>query len=201
MMNFPAYATSFELYPTHGEASDHLSPLFKKLSRIDFTLRVDDPGVNQGQMASDFDSALERTLLDNGAEQSYLRLPPDVPQELDFAFKFAGRSVAVEIEKANREKILRDLLKCHMYLHAGADYALIALPTNYCHKHGVWDLYDFGRQRFAECRKYGFGTPERLDRIVMLGFQQFDAANNVPLSQATRLQMRRLAAAQGRLAP
>jgi hypothetical protein len=200
MMTFPAYAANFELYPAHGEAADHLAPLLKSLSRIAFTLRVADPGVNQGQMASDFDAALERALLGHGAEHMHVPLPPDIPQDLDFAFTFAGRSVAVEIEKANREKILRDLLKCHMYLRAGADYALIVLPTNYCHKLGVWNLFEFGSQRLAECRKYGFGTADKLNRILMLGFDQFLAADNARLSQRTRLDMRRLAAAQERVA-
>ena len=126
----------------------------------------------------------------DGRSPFELHLPPNVPQELDFAFAFGGRSVAVEIEKANREKILRDILKCHMYLHAGADFALIALPKNYSHTHGVWNLFDFGVQRLSECLAYGFGTPDTFDRILLLGFQQFVASTNAPLSQKTRLDMR-----------
>jgi hypothetical protein len=178
MTTFPAYATNFEVYPRDGEVSKHLCPLLSRLMRVDFVLRVDDPSGNQGQMISDFDSALEHALLSSGAAHHNLQLPPDVPQELDFAFSFGGRSVAVEIEKANREKILRDILKCHMYLHAGADYAIVALPKNYPHKHGVWDLFDFGVQRSCECQEYGFGTTEKLDRILLLGFEQ----PSVPIS-------------------
>lgn len=63
MRIFPAYAANFQLYPKDGEVARHLAPLFAKLQRIDFTLRVNDPGVNQGQMASDFDAALERAFL------------------------------------------------------------------------------------------------------------------------------------------
>ena len=137
MTTFPAYATNFEFHPKDGEAALHLSPLFNGLSRIDFSFSVDDPTVNQGQMASDFDTALERALLAGGATPFNLQLPPGVPQELDFAFTFGGRTVAVEIEKANREKILRDFLKCHIYLHAGAHFAVAALPRNYAQKHGI----------------------------------------------------------------
>jgi len=175
-----------------------LTPLLAKLQRIDFILRVDDPGVNQGQMASDFDTALERALLASGATPFDLQLPPEIPQELDFAFGFEGRSVAVEIEKANREKILRDILKCHMYLHAGADFALVGLPKNYAHTHGIWNLFEFGAQRFSECQKYGFGTADRLGRILLLGFEQFCGTTRIPLSQKRRAEMRKQDAEVGR---
>lgn len=197
MTSFPAYASNFDVYPKQGAAFDHLHPLLDELTRVDFVLRVDDPSVNQGQMVSDFDAALERALLAVGAAPFDLRLPTDIPQELDFAFEYHGRAVAVEIEKANREKVLRDILKCHMYLHAGADFALVALPKNYSHKHSTWDLFDFGMQRFAECEKYGFGTTDRLGRILMLGFEQFAADSNVSLSKKTRLEMRARAASSG----
>jgi hypothetical protein len=198
MTNFPAYASDFEIYPKDGEAARHLAPLFNGLARIDFTFRVDDPSVNQGQMASDFDTALETALRAGGATLFDLPLPSGVPQELDFAFTFGGRAVAVEIEKANREKILRDFLKCHIYLHAGAHFAVVALPRNYAHKHSVWNLFEFGVERYNECRTYGFGTADKLERILLLGFNQREAATNRLLSKATREEMRTHAAAQPR---
>jgi hypothetical protein len=196
MTNFPAYASNFEVYPKDGEVFRHLSPLLANLNRINFMLRVDAPAVNQGQMASNFDTELEKGLVAGGATPFELRLPANIPQELDFAFAFDGKSVAVEIEKANREKILRDILKCHMYLHAGADFALVALPKNYSHTHGVWNLFEFGVQRFSECKTYGFGTADRLDRILLVGFEQFAAASDKPLCKKTRLEMRQQASSQ-----
>jgi hypothetical protein len=196
MTTFPAYADNFELYPKDGEAARHLAPLFRGLSRVDFSFSVDDPNVNQGQMASSFDTALERALQAGDATPFKLSLPPGVPQELDFAFSFGGRTVAVEIEKANREKILRDFLKCHIYLHAGAHFAVVALPRNYAHKHGAWNLFQFGMERYNECRTYGFGTSENLGRILLLGFDQREAATNRLLSKTTREEMRTKAAAQ-----
>ena len=196
MTTFPAYATNFELHPKDGVAARHLSLLYGELGRIDFAFRVDDPTVNQGQMDSDFDTKLESALRERGTMPFRLALPAGVPQELDFSFTFGGRAVAVEIEKANREKILRDILKCHIYLHAGADFAVVVLPRNYPHKHGVWNLFEFGIERYDECRTYGFGTPGKLDRILLLGFDQRDAATKRLLSKATREEMRRIAAAQ-----
>jgi len=196
MTTFPAYANNFEVYPKDGEAARHLAPLFSGLSRIDFSFRVNDPMVNQGQMVSSFDTALESALRAGGTMPFSLTLPPGVPQELDFAFTFGGRTVAVEIEKANREKILRDLLKCHIYLHSGAHFAVVALPRNYAHKHGIWDLFEFGMERYNECRTYGFGTADKLERILLLGFDQREASTNCLLSKKTREEMRTKAAVQ-----
>lgn len=194
MTTFAAYADNFELYPKDGKAARLLAPLFSGVRRIDFLFSVDDPKVNQGQMTSSFDTALESALRVGGAMPLKLLLPLGVPQELDFAFTFGGRTVAVELEKANREKILRDFLKCHIYLHAGAHFAVVVLPRNYAHKHGVWNLFEFGVKRYNECRTYGFGTADKLGRILLLGFDQHEAATNRLLTKAIREQWRAKAA-------
>ena len=190
LTKFSVFATHFELHPQKGDAFLHLSPLINRLNRVDFMMSVEDPTVNQGQIVSNFDTKLEQSLQALGATPCPFTLPSLIPQELDFTFSFAGRIVAVEIEKANREKILRDILKCHMYLHAGADFAVIALAANYPHKLGVWNLFDFGVQRLSECETYGFGTSDKLNRILLLGFEQFDAKSGESLSKKTRKRMR-----------
>ena len=94
------------------------------------------------------------------------------------------------------EKILRDILKCHIYMSAGADFALIGLPKNYPHTHGFWNLFEFGVQRFTECKTYGFGTPDKLGRILLLGYEQFIASTDEPLSSQTRQKMRKESTSQ-----
>jgi len=194
MIVFRVYAANFELFPDNTDAFRHLSTLLCQLNKVDFTLRVENPSVNQGQMASDFDGELERAVRSLGVQPCHVRLPEGIPQEFDFAFEYEGRSVAVEIEKSNREKILRDILKCHIYMHAGIDYTLVGLPKNYPHSHGIWDLYEFGVQRLKECVKYSFGTPDKLGRILLFGFTQYEAASNKKLSSLIRQQMREKAA-------
>jgi hypothetical protein len=196
MITFPAYAEAFEVYPEEGEAFEHLAALLRGLKRVDFTLRVDAPAVNQGQMDSDFDEALKKELLAAGAQSLELKL--GIPQKHDFAFTYRERTVAVEIEKANREKILRDVLKCHMYLHAGVDFAIIGLPKNYPHTRDVWNLYRFGVERLSECKTYGFGMADKLGRILLLGFNQHEASSNRLLCKVTRQEMRTQAAAESR---
>lgn len=193
MSTFSAYATHFEFCDPENPAGKHLIPLFSEIERVDFQFHVADPSVNQGQMTADFDERLESALHAAGAERFHLKLHRDIPQELDFAFSYQGKTVAVEIEKANREKILRDLLKSHMYLNSGADFALIVLPRNYPHTHGIWDLFAFGAARYQECLKYGLGTPETLGRILLVGYTQHDAGTGEKLSAVTRLWMRKVA--------
>jgi hypothetical protein len=142
------------------------------------------------------DLKLEAGFQSCGTTPCNLPLPFGVPQELDFSFNFGGRIVAVEIEKTNREKILRDILKCHIYLHSGAQYALVVLPRNYAHKHCVWNLFKFGIERFDECLKYAFGTPDKLGKIALLGFDQVEAGTNRLLTKAIREEMRVKAAKQ-----
>lgn len=197
MSTFSAYATNFEFCDPENPAGKHLIPLFSEMERVDFQFQVADPSVNQGQMTADFDERLESALHAAGAERFHLKVHRDIPQELDFAFSYQGKTVAVEIEKANREKILRDLLKCHMYLHSGADYSLIALPRNYPHTHGIWDLFAFGSDRYRECLRYGMGTGERLGRILLVGYTQHDGLTGEKLSAATRKRMR-MAAVEAR---
>ena len=193
MIQVKAYCSGIELHPTDSLAHESLKGVLGGIDGFNFKFQVDDPNVNQGQMTSDFDDRLERAILSQGASPYGLNLPPDVPQLLDFAFRYGGSIVAVEVEKTNREKILRDVLKAHVYLHCGADFALLALPKNYPHSHGTWDLYEFGVERFRECRKYGFGVEERLGRIILLGFTQFDAKTRQRLDAAWRAKVRQMA--------
>jgi len=193
MIEIKAYCSSIELFPTDNLAYESLSGVLLGIDRFDFTCCVHDPDVNQGQMTSDLDEQLERAILLQGTVSHTLDLPREIPQQLDFAFRYNDSIVAVEVEKTNREKILRDILKAHMYLNSGADYALLALPKNYSHRHGVWNLYEFGVQRFSECRTYGFGTEERLGRILLIGFEQFDARTESLLDSAWRIKVRRMA--------
>ncbi len=65
-----------------------------------------------------------------------------------------GTFMVVEVEKANREKILYDFLKFHMYLQSGADLGLLFLPKNYSHRGGEWDLFDWGKTRHQQARDY-----------------------------------------------
>jgi hypothetical protein len=58
-----------------------------------------------------------------------------------------GPMMVIEIEKANEEKILRDIVKMLLFLEAGqAELAALICPRNYVHKGGVWKVFETARQ-------------------------------------------------------
>jgi len=193
MTTVNAYCSNLELHPANNEATRRLQPLIEGTERFDFVYTVADPTSNQGQVSSNFDDQFEQAIIANGGIASTLEIPANIGQQLDFAFEFEGLLVAVEVEKTNREKILRDLLKAHMYLSFGADLVLIALPRNYPHSHGIWNLFDFGVRRYDECVRYQFGADELLGRVAIVGFDQFDTETDRLIDGDWRNNVRELA--------
>jgi len=190
MSNITVRAQDFKVHALDSGTESPLARTLADLRPFVYQYIINAPSVNSGQMQSDFDDRLEEMILSQGAESVLFQCPPEIPQKLDFAFCFQGDVVAVEVEKSNREKILRDILKAHMYLDCGAHYALIVLPRNYPHAHGVWNLFDFGVRRYDECARHGFGTADKLGRILLLGFTQVDPITGRPLDTVWREQMR-----------
>ena len=188
MALFPSYARNFQPYPERGAAFRALRPLLERF--VEFNFEVTNPAANQGQLTSHFDAALESAITKLGARKIEIELPASISERYDFAFAFDNFTFVVEIEKTNREKILRDLLKCHMYLKSGADFCIIALPKNYPHKLGIWKPFNFGLKQYKDCLTYEFGTPEKLERILLLRFETCDTSTDEPHSVRSRQAMR-----------
>ena len=187
---FPTHARNFEFFPTFGGAYRCLAQFLSGLSQIDFISQISDYSKNSGQMTSNFDDAFKKSLVRLGASDSQLKIPPLIRQKHDFGFSIDNRNIAVEVEKTNREKILRDILKCHMYMKFGFDFCLIVLPKNYPHTHGMWNLYETGVERLQECMDYDFGVSDKLERILLMGFETFDTRTGEPHSVQIRNAMR-----------
>ncbi len=166
-------ARQFDAFPETSSAYGALRPLLERCDEVRFSGRIGEK--NNNQITLDLDERLCDALCGHGATETELSLPEGVAKEYDFAFDFAGHRVAVEVEKANREKILYDILKCHMYLSGDATFALLVLPKNYPHRHGEWDLFATGVARYLQCVDFGFGTPETFDRILIVGYEQATA--------------------------
>jgi hypothetical protein len=118
-----------------------------------------------------------------GAEEFHFKLSSGAPQQIDVALSYSGKTVAVEVEKANRETILRDLFKSNMYLSAGADLAALFLPRNYPHKHSVWDFVwirqrEIRRMCQVRARKSRDISTNHSSRLYSMGFRQRKAAYN-----------------------
>jgi len=98
---------------------------------------------------------------------------PDVAKEFDFAIRYKNANVVVEVEKANWEKVLYDFLKAHIYFASGADYVIIFVPKNYVHSgKSPTPSFQKARLRYDQCLSFGFGSPENLGRILLVGYEQ-----------------------------
>ena len=163
-------AQNFEAYPLDSRAYRNLWPLLEQCRKLHFTGQIGEK--NNNQITLDFDKRFAAMLVDHGATKIGLTLSMGVEQDYDFAFDYNRKRVAVEVEKSNREKILYDILKSHIYLKEDADFAMLVLPKNYAHRHGEWDLFDMGKERYKLCLNYNFGQRENFDRILLVGYEQ-----------------------------
>lgn len=163
-------ARNFECFPGGSVACHKFGALVAQIGEVRFPVSVGER--NSNQLTYDFDSQLLTRLLACGAVAVRLDLPARIKQKYDFAFTFGGSRVVVEVEKANWEKILRDLLKIHIYFQNGADFALLFLPKNYPHSHGEPDNFEAGCKLYTQCLESGFGQPSKFERILLVGYEQ-----------------------------
>src|ERR1051325_4511140 len=111
-------ARHFSCYPTDSPAYERLGPLFAAIGDVRFPVTIGTR--NNNQLTYCFDPQIKSKLLAAGAASTELPLPREIRQKYDFAFAYQNHKVVVEVEKANWEKILRDLLKFHIYFKYGA---------------------------------------------------------------------------------
>jgi hypothetical protein len=149
--------------------------LIKQLSGMEglaFKLTCSSPR-NSYQKDSSLDSDIKKYLLDNGNKL----INPNFPQcpiniAYDFALRIGDKNVVFEIEKANKEKILYDYLKAHIYMDYGIDNVVIIAPKNWVHAHGTYDLFKVAKERISLCYQYQMGNEKKLKKILIVGFTQ-----------------------------
>lgn len=164
-------ARHFECHPTGTPVHALVSPLVCQLGEVPFTGQV---GLrNSGQCDSDLDDRLaDRMCSMTGVARAELPMP-EIDKKFDFAFHCERRAVVVEVEKANWEKVLYDFLKAHLYFASGADFVVVFVPKNYVHSgKSPTKTFHIARRRYDQCVKYGFGSPENLGRILLVGYEQ-----------------------------
>lgn len=84
-----------------------------------------------------------------------------------------GDMIVVEIEKANREKILRDIVKMLLFFEASqADLAALICPRNYVHGGGVWKVFDTARQVLRAFVRVTQLPQPKASRLALIGFTQ-----------------------------
>ncbi|MDQ6700970.1 MAG: hypothetical protein M3Z36_12390 [Acidobacteriota bacterium] len=84
-----------------------------------------------------------------------------------------GPMLVIEIEKANEEKILRDIIKMLLFVEAGqAELAALICPRNYIHAGGVWRVFDTARQVLRSFVHVTELPASKAGRIALIGCTQ-----------------------------
>jgi hypothetical protein len=142
----------------------------KRLAEVLFTGRVGEK--NSGQCDSDLDEQIAVRLNEMTGVRGIQISMPEIKKKCDFSFRFKGRVIVVEVEKANWEKVLYDFLKAHIYFVSGADFVVVFVPKNYVHS-GKSPMKTFhqARQRYDHCVEYGFGSRQNFEKILLVGYE------------------------------
>lgn len=81
--------------------------------------------------------------------------------------------VVIEIEKANKKTMWFDFIKLWMFIDTGqANVGLLLCPTNYAHRHGVWDLFDQAQRYKQFLARFARVPKSRMNRIGIIGYEQ-----------------------------
>ena len=127
---------------------------------------------NNYQLISDFDDTIKENLLKFGAEEYPFTPNCNESIDYDFSLSVSGSNAVFEIEKANKEKLLYDFLKMHIYLESGADVAVLICPHNWAHSKGTYDLFSLAKERFTLCERYGMLNEKFINNMLIVGFTQ-----------------------------
>lgn len=129
---------------------------------------------NNCQLNSTFDQCFKRKLEERGFRPGDFRLPDGTGKnyQYDFAFRFGSGTVVFEVEKANHEKFLYDLLKAHIYLAAGAAFVVLVIPTERGRGEGINSFFDIARIRMEHCKQFGMISDRAFNQTILLGFDQ-----------------------------
>jgi hypothetical protein len=136
---------------------------------------------NSYQVNLNFDDKLHERACSGGHECTsgpVLSAPREVARAVglkaDILFRVpSGTIVVVEIEKANREKILRDIVKMLLFFEANqADLAALVCPRNYVHSGGVWKVFDTAHQVLRAFVRVTQLPESKANRLALIGFTQ-----------------------------
>ena len=116
-----------------------------------------------------------RALIESGDPLKPGEVARAVGRKADMLLRVPGTDsvVVVEIEKANREKILRDIVKMLLFFESSqADLAALICPRNYVHTNGVWRVFDTARQVLRAFIRVTDLPQSKASRLALIGFTQ-----------------------------
>jgi hypothetical protein len=171
-LQFPFSAKLREHFPKC--MPPQLLNMLKNVFPLDYQM-VNTSEKNNFQLNSTFDEKLVKGLLQNGVNQAELDIQNEYSTEYAFDAAFELQEVGkivVEIEKADHQKILYDLLKAHVYLREGADYVVLLIPTTRGRKPTENNMFEIGKRRLEDCIQVGMISEQAASHVFLVGFEQ-----------------------------
>lgn len=178
---FRSVSVSVERFP-HGttENMEAFADLAKVVEGLCYDGFISSPK-NGYQINLTFDDCLIAQLRANSHEcvsEPVLSAPREVAHAVgrnaDAFLRLAhGPMMVIEVEKANEEKILRDIVKMLLFLDAGqAELAALICPRNYVHKGGVWRVFETATQVLRSFVHVTQLPPSKAKQIALIGCTQ-----------------------------
>ena len=170
MLKFDLSIGNIEMFPTEFP-NESFRKKIHKLKNSHYSLTCKSPK-NSYQLVSDFDEVICNQLISFGANS--FQFFPNCNESIDFDFslKLANTKAVFEVEKANKEKLLYDILKMHIYIESGAEMAVLICPTNWAHANGTVDLFALAKERFNLCKNFGMIDENKIPKMLIVGFTQ-----------------------------
>lgn len=157
----------------------------QKLENLEYQLTCKSPA-NKYQKDSDLDERIKIFL-----EKNFTKIEPKIECSNKIAFDIAleihGKNIIFEIEKANKEKILYDYLKAHIYIKSGINCVIVCVPINWVSSKVSENLFKVACERLNLCSDYKMADEGTLKNIILVGFKQY--YQNKPLDMFSRQQI------------
>ena len=181
-MRFPMLATDWNVYFHQSCRHPAFVEIFCELGDVAYEAEIRDPNKNSGQVTHDhLDHVLTREV--NGLCKSEW---PSSARDADIVLASAGALCVVEVERANHEKYLRDLLKVHGYLYSGIAVGALVVPENHAHVHGEVSTLKIAQSHVQNAMTFGMWNPQYVDRFFLVSYKMRCAESRVEYSKAIR---------------
>jgi len=180
--SFRSIDASVERFPADcDENSEAFDDLARAVDRLDYEGYIVSPS-DSYQVNLSFDQRIverlcltERKCISEPVLNAPRQVARAVGQKADLLIGSPGTGgmIVVEVEKANKEKILRDMVKILLFIDAGqADLGVLICPRNYAHAKGIWRVFDTASQVLRSFVHVTQLPDTKARRLALIGFTQ-----------------------------
>jgi len=172
MLEFDFYLDEIEFFEIEKDVNQEIINELTILNNLSYRMSCKS-NKNTYALDSYLDESIESIIEADGNTQIYPEFQDCYKNiDYDFAMQMGNKKVVFEIEKSNKEKILYDYLKAHIYMKYEIDNVVIIVPKNWIHSKGKINLFEIAKENIKLCYEYQMGNKKILEKIIIVGFTQ-----------------------------